>query len=85
MTPENDPAQVGLGGPQRFDLEGEFEARPSPRQPGDLVAEAPLGQLRTVLCCGEGDHRIGVEMVDVVGVEQRVHGGVDAGRRPGRP
>jgi hypothetical protein len=46
------------------------------------VAEAGLGQVLAVGGGGEGDPGVGVQVVDVGGVHQAVHRGVDRRRRP---
>ena len=84
MTPENDPAEVGLP-PAALRSRGQLEPGSSPRHPGDLVAEASLGQLLTVLGCGQRYHRIGVEMVDVAGSSSACMEVSMLGAAPGGP
>lgn len=48
-----------------------------PADPGDLVAEALGGQLLTVGRARQRDPRVRVQMVDVRGLDERVHRGVD--------
>ncbi len=54
---------------------------PAPRDPRDPLAEAAAGQLLAVGGGGERDPGVGMEVVDMVGVDQRVHRGVDRRRR----
>ena len=61
----------------RGDVEAELEAGPAPRDPDDLVAEDLLGQRLAVRGGGDGDAGVGVQVVDVRGVHQAVHRGVD--------
>ena len=59
-----------------FQPQPKLEAGPLPRQPADLVAINFLGELARILRCGDGDHRVGVHMVDMLvgqeGVQRRV-------------
>ena len=64
----------------RGDVQAELEARAPPGHPGDPAAEALGGQLLTVGRGRERDARVGVQVIDVRGLDQAVHGGVD-GRR----
>lgn len=59
------------------DVESQLEAGPAPADPGDLVAEALGGQLLTVGRARQRDPRVRVQMVDVRGLDERVHRGVD--------
>ena len=63
------------------DVQAELEAGAAPRHPHHLLAEALLGQRLAVGRGGQGDAGVGVEVVDVGGVHQTVHGGVDGGGR----
>jgi len=45
--------------------------------PGDAVAEAAAGEGLAIRCGGEGDPGIGVQVVDMCGVDEAVHRGVD--------
>ncbi len=62
-------------------VEAELEAGPAPVDPQHLVAEALPGQLRAVDGRRQRDDRVGVQVVDVLAADERVHGRVDAGRR----
>ena len=62
------------------DVEAELEARTSPRHPHDLVAEDRRGQLLAVRGGRDRDAGVGVQVVDVGGVHEAVHGGVDRRR-----
>ena len=77
VAAEHDAPQAGVVGGQGRDLQAQLEARAAPRHPGQLAAEALLGERLAVGGGREGDHRVGVEVVDVGGVDQRVHRGVD--------
>ena len=74
-----DRLRVGLldGG----DVEAELEARTPPGHPDDLVAEDLLGQRLAVGGGRDRDAGVGVQVVDVGGVDQAVHRGVDRGCR----
>ena len=61
----------------RGDVETELEPRAPPGHPHDAVAEALLGQRLAVGGGGEGDAGVGVEVVDVVELDQAVHRRVD--------
>ncbi len=61
----------------RGDVEAELEAGAPPRDPGDPVAEALAGQRLTVRRGRERDAGVGVQVVDVRGLDQAVHRGVD--------
>ena len=78
--PRTTPIASGWSRMDRGDVETELESRPAPRNPGDAVAEAGARRLRAVRGGREGDAGVRMQVVDVVGVEQAVHGGVD-GRR----
>ena len=73
MTPI--ASRVGLlhGG----DLEAELEPRTPPRHPYDAVAEALLRQRLAVGRRRQRDPGVGMEMIDVRGVDESMHGGVD--------
>ena len=85
MTAQNHAPQIRLVASHRGDLEGELEAGSPPREPSDLVSVATLGQLLTVLGGRQGDHRIGVEMVDVVGSSNPCMAVSMLGAAPGAP
>lgn len=87
LAPRGDPVaaeyaadRLGVGLLERGDVEPELEAGPPPRHPQHPVAEDPRGQFGAVLGGGDGDAGVGVQVVDVDGVDEAVHGGVD-GRR----
>jgi hypothetical protein len=58
----------------------ELEARTTPRHPDDLVAEDLGGQRLAVGGGRDRDAGVGVQVVDVRGVDEAVHGGVDRRR-----
>ena len=62
------------------DVQPELEAGTSPRHPDHGVAEDLAGQLLAVGGGGDRDAGVGVQVVDVGGVDQAVHGGVDRRR-----
>ena len=62
------------------DIETELEAGAAPRHPHDLVAEDLRRQLRAVGGGRDGDAAVGVQVVDVRGIHEPVHGGVDRRR-----
>ncbi len=59
------------------DVETELEARPAPVHPRHPVAEALLGERLAVGGGRERDAGVGVQVVDVRGVDEAVHRGVD--------
>jgi hypothetical protein len=63
------------------DVQAELEAGTAPGYPHHPVAEARAGQLLAVGRAGERDAGVRVQVVDVRGVHQAVHGGVDGRRR----
>ena len=75
--PRMQPIACGLVSLDRGDVEPELEAGPAPRHPDDLVAEDPLGQRLAVRRGGDRDAGVGVQVVDVRGVDEGVHRGVD--------
>lgn len=80
VAAENAADGLGVGSLDGRDVQAELEAGSAPRHPHDLVAEALLGQRLAVGGAGERDAGVGVEMVDVGGLDEAVHRGVD-GRR----
>ena len=78
--PRMQPTACGLLRLDRGDVEAELEAGPAPRDPDDLVAEDLLGQRLAVGGGRDGDAGVGVQVVDVRGVHQAVHRGVDRRR-----
>ena len=64
----------------RGDVEPELEAGAAPRHPHDLVAEDLLGQRLAVGGGRDRDAGVGVQVVDVRGVDEAVHRGVDRRR-----
>ena len=81
VAAEHHAPQSRVVGRQRGDLQAELEAGSAPRHPGHLAPEALLGQRLAVDRRRQGDHRVGVQVIDVAGVHQRVHRGVDRRRR----
>ena len=81
VAAEDRPDRLGVCPPDLGHVETELEARPAPVDPGDAIAEAAPGQRLAVGGGRERDPRIGVEVVDVGGVDEAVHRGVDRRRR----
>ena len=79
--PRITPIASGWAPLDRRDVESELEPGPSPRHPQHAVAEALLGQLLPVGGGRDRDPGVGVEVVDVGGVDEAVHRGVDRRRR----
>ena len=77
---EDHPDRLRVGPADRRDVEAELEAGPPPVDPGDPVAEAAPGQRLAVGGRRERDARVRVEVVDVAGVDEAVHRGVDRRR-----
>ena len=67
------------------DLEAELESRASPRHPHDAIAEALLGQRLAVRRRRQRDARVRMEMIDMRGIDETVHRGVDRGCRAAAP
>jgi hypothetical protein len=77
--------QARIVGRQRGDLQAQLEAGSAPRHPRHLAAKALLGQGLTIDRRRQGDHGVGVQVIHVAGVHQRVHRGVDRRRRAAGP
>ncbi len=80
MATEDHADRFDVRALHRGDVEAELEAGAPPRHPHDPVAVDVLGQLLTVDRRGDGDAAVGVQMVDMCGGHERVHGGVDRRR-----
>ena len=63
--------------PHGGSVEPELEAWPSPWNPDDAVSEDVLGELLAVSGRGDGDAGVGVEVIDVDGVDEPVRSGID--------
>ena len=61
----------------RGDVESELEAGAAPRDPDDLVAEDLGGQRLAIDGGRDCDARIRMQVVNVCGIDEAVHGGVD--------
>ena len=85
VAAEDRPDRLGVRAPDLGHVQSELEARPAPADPGDPVAEAAAGQLLAVGGGRQRDARIGMEVVDVVGIDEAVHRGVDRRRRAAPP
>ena len=80
MALEQDRPRLGLLPEQVGDAPGHVEAGPLVVEPDRLVAERLLGQAAPARRGREGDDRVGMRVVDVVGRDERVQEGLD--RRP---
>ncbi len=63
------------------DVQAELETGPPPGHPHHPVAEDLLGERLAVGGGGQRDAGIGMQVIDVGGVDQAVHRGVDGWRR----
>ena len=77
VTAEDAADRLRVGLLDGRDLQSELEARATPRYPDDLATEGLLRELLAVLRGGEGDTRIRMQVVDVLRVDESVHGGID--------
>ena len=82
---EDRPDRLGMRPADLGHVQAQLEPRPPPADPRDPVAEAAAGQLLAIGRGRERDPGIRVEVVDVVGLDQAVHRGVDRRRRPATP
>ena len=79
MRAQHDALVFGMRGGHRAQLEAEIEAGALPRQEAELAAKHRLGQRLGVRAGGDGDDRVGVDMVDVGMRHEGMQGGVDRG------
>ena len=77
---EDHPDRPRVGPADGRDVQAQLEAGPSPVDPRDPVAEAAPGERLTVGGRRQRDPRVRVEVVDVAGLDQPVHRGVDRRR-----
>jgi hypothetical protein len=77
VAAEDHTDRLRVGVLDRSDVQTELEARPAPGHPHDSVPEDLLRQRLTVGGCGNGYARVRVQVVDVSGVDEAVHRGVD--------
>lgn len=82
---EDDTDRLRVGGLDGGDVQPQLEPGPPPRHPGDGVAETLGGQLLPVGGTGQRDTGVRVQMIDMGGLDQSVHGGVDGRSRPTLP
>ncbi len=80
VSAENRADRRGVIPPDRRHVETELEAWAPPFNPGDTVAKAAAGQPFSIGCRREGDPRVRMKVVDVVGVDESVHRRVDRRR-----
>jgi hypothetical protein len=77
-VPAEDAADgIRVGTRDGGDVQAELEAGATPRNPGDFVAENGRRELFPVCGGRYGDARVGVKVIDVRGVDEAVHRGVD--------
>ncbi len=81
VTAEDAADGLRVGPLDLGDVQAELEAGAAPGQPRHGVAEAGGGEPFAVGGGGERDPGVGVQVVDVGGVDQTVHGGVDGRSR----
>ena len=82
MAAEDRADRSRLVAPDRRDVEPELKARPSPWDPRHAVAEAVARDALAVCRGRKRDSTVGVEMVDMGGLDETVHGRVDRRRGP---
>ncbi len=82
VTAEDAPDRRRVIALHRGDVDAELEAGAPPRHPDDAIAEALLGERLAVDGRRQRDARVGVEVVDVIGVDEAVHRRVDRRRGP---
>ncbi len=75
--PRMQPIALRVTLPDFGDVEPELEARAPPWHPNDLAAEDLGGETFTIGGRGDGDSGVGMQVVDVSGIDQPVHRGVD--------
>ena len=78
--PRMQPIACGFCCLDRGDVEAELEAGAPPRHPHDLLAEDLRRELLAVGGGRDRDARVGVQVVDVRGIDEAVHRGVDRRR-----
>ena len=78
---EDHSDRLGMHSLDCGDIDAELKAGPPPRDPRDAVAEALLRERFAVGGGGERDAGVGMQVIDMRGVDQAVHRGVDRGRR----
>ncbi len=77
VAAEDDADRFGVGRVHGRDLEAELESRAPPRHPYDAITEALLGQSLAVGRRRQRDPGVRMEVIDVGGVDEAVHGRVD--------
>ena len=81
MTPEDNTARRRVCGDEVAQSQSEVEPRTLPVEPSDVVAVALLDEALAVVGGRQRDHRVGMGVVDVWRVEERVQRRVDRRRR----
>ncbi len=79
VAAEHHPDIVGIGRRHFAELQPEVEAWPLPRQEAQRAAEHCARQRLGVGAGGDGDHRVGVNVIDVEMRHEGVQGRVDRG------
>ena len=79
VAAEDAPDGLRVGALDLGDVQAQLEAGPAPGHPHDAVAEDRLGQGLAVRRRRDRDAGVGVEVVDVGGIDQAVHRRVDGG------
>jgi len=82
VAAQDRPDGLRLALAQRRDIEAELKAGSSPGHPGHAVAKALAGERLAIGRRCQGDPRIGMEVIDVGGVDETVHRRIDRWRRP---
>ena len=77
MSSEDRPDRARLRAPDLRQVQAQLEAWTTPVDPGHTVAETSSRQGLAVSCCRERNPRVGVEMIDMRGVDESVHRRVD--------
>ena len=77
VAAEDDADRLRVGRLARPRSRGRAGTRAPPRHPHDAITEALLGQCLAVDRRGQGDARVGMEMIDVSRVDETVHRRVD--------
>ena len=80
VAAEDAPDRLRVSRLDRGDVEAEFEAGATPRHPRHAISEDGARQGLAVGCGGDRDARVGVEVINVRGVDEAVHGRVDRRR-----
>ncbi len=77
MAAEDDTDRLGVTCGDFGDVEAELETGPAPRDPDGSLTETGLCKGFAVSSGGKSNTSVRVKVVDVVGFNKTVHGGVD--------